>query len=810
NLGNTVVLVEHDREVLEASDRLYDFGPGAGRLGGTIVGQGTPKQLSSKKSKSLTGQYLGDHKAIPIPSSRRMDSVHEARRGDREKGRRGEKNTTENGRRTTGHKNWLELTGARQHNLRDVDLRIPLGTFTCVTGVSGSGKSTLIEDTLAKAVARQLHRTHDQPAPFDELLGLELVNKIIRVDQQPLGNTPASNPATYVGVFDHIRDLFAQLPEARVRGYRPARFSFNRKGGRCEDCEGNGQKCIEMHFLPDVWVECDTCRGKRYNHETLTVKYRGYSIADVLEMPVSKALEVFANVPKIRAPLATLAAIGLDYLTLGQSAPTLSGGESQRIKLAAELAKPNRGRTLYLLDEPTTGLHFDDILKLLTVLNSLVEQGNSVVVIEHNLDVIKTADWIVDIGPEAGGGGGQIVVQGTPEDVVRYTSEGPLSIPARSGRRKPGRKMSAPASSTGSDVRSQAARSWTGEMLTPVLAESTTGTIAAFDVKAAATKRDTDVTIEQLGKSALLPWEEDGPKWHLHDRIAHSGQPCRWDGKALKLVVDLLSRQKTLADVNWNHRSTVEVKAKTGTGWFLHARTGGEWLLSLCFRVRKNTFTGEGLDRQLGLLPLDERDDIPAYGREPRVRVRNLKTPWQEVTVKVWNREEIDNDAFRQFLDTAVAGFLKQSQAEKANPDDLMPWKQLGRKWHLMRKALPKNGRIPWQFDLLETLLATVEQLLTGTTADYGIRSKINWNRSDGTQVAELYTKRYEGVDLVLLCPHDSVTIGAIADFGMDQEIKRHRDGRDAVRIRFTTVAQCENEGLQKFLAETGATIAKS
>ncbi|MCA9188752.1 MAG: excinuclease ABC subunit A, partial [Planctomycetales bacterium] len=335
------------------------------------------------------------------------------------------------------------------------------------------------------------------------------------------------------------------------------------------------------------------------------------------------------------------------------------------------------------------------------------------------------------------------------------------------------------------------------------------GTIATFDVKAAAARRSTDVTVEQLGKAAQLPWEQDGPRWHLQDRIAHTGQPCRWEGMALKFVLDLLGKQKALAEPNWNHRSTVEVKGQTGSGWFLHARTGGEWLLALCFRVKKNTFESDSLDQQLGLLPLDERDDIQAYGRDPRVKVRNLKTPWQEVTVKVWNREEIDNTAFRQFLQTAVDGFLKQSQQERANPDDLMPWKQLGRKWHLMRKSLPKNGRIGWQFELLEKLLPMVESALPDSTADYTIRSKINWARqSDSVHVAELHTKRADGVDLVLLCAHDSITVGAIAGFGTEQDIRRHRDGRDAVRIRFTTAKQCEQKGLKEFLRETGKTLA--
>src|SRR5262249_1512055 len=328
-------------------------------------------------------------------------------------------------------------------------------------GVSGSGKSSLIEETLARAVARHLHGGREVSGPFDEIVGLEHINKVIVVDQQPLGSTPASNPATYTGVFDHIRELYARLPDAKVRGYRPGRFSFNRAGGRCEACEGNGQKCIEMHFLPDVWVECDACRGKRFNAETLAVTYKGHSIADVLQMSIGQAHELFENIPGVRAILATLSAVGLDYLTLGQSAATLSGGEAQRVKLASELARPQTGQTLYLLDEPTTGLHFDDIRKLLKVLHSLVEQGNTVVVIEHTLDVIKTADWLIDLGPEAGIDGGYIVASGTPEEVVAYA--------------------------TG---KSSELRSYTGELLAPVLSAGPRGAREIFDAAEAAKKKE--------------------------------------------------------------------------------------------------------------------------------------------------------------------------------------------------------------------------------------------------------------------------------------------------------------------------------
>ncbi|MCH7685154.1 MAG: excinuclease ABC subunit UvrA, partial [Planctomycetes bacterium] len=669
DLGNTLVLVEHDRAVLNAADRLFDFGPGAGRFGGTIVGEGTPKQLKRNR-KSLSGQYLADKKTIPIPQNRRMQS------------RSAENQRHNEERETPPGGGWLELLGAKQHNLRDVDLRIPLGTLTCVTGVSGSGKSSLIQDTLAKAVSRKLNRSGDAAAPFDELLGVEHVNKVIVVDQRPLGNTPASNPATYTGMFEYIRDLFSRLPDAKVRGYRPARFSFNRSGGRCDDCEGHGQKCIEMHFLPDVWIECETCRGQRYNAETLAVKYRGKSIADVLSMSIGDALELFENIPKIRSYLATLHAIGLGYLTLGQPAPTLSGGEAQRVKLAAELARPQTGKTLYLLDEPTTGLHFDDIDNLLKVLNSLVETGNTVVVIEHNLDVIKTADWIVDLGPEAGSDGGWIVAEGTPEDIAAY-AEAYQSAQLRN-RNIAGSKTQY----------QESLRSWTGELLAPVLKQGLRKARDVFDVSEAGRKKEGDLELNQVGRDARMPWQSDGRGWHTTDRVSHNGKPCRWEGAALEQVIDEIESSEGFAPVNWNNRSVVEMmgKRKIG-GWFLHAMTADEWLLTFKFRVKKNTFQQDELREKLALKPLDQVDELPVYGRTERVRVKNQKGPWQEVSIAVHWLKEIESPAFAEFLTQARQSYLGEVEKPNLDLNDLTPWKVLGRKWHLSRKGFPSGKR---------------------------------------------------------------------------------------------------------------------
>ncbi len=422
DLGNTLLLVEHDREVIANADKLLDFGPAAGRHGGQIVAEGSPAVVGKRRG-SVTGPYLTGKKAIAVPTNRRMvgggsgegKKEKKGRKGVGEKGRKGEANVSP-------VPSWLEIRGARQNNLKNIDVKIPLGTFTVVTGPSGSGKSSLVEDVLYASLARTLHRAKTFPGAHDSIIGIEQINKVIRVDQQPLGQTPSSNPATFTGALDLIRALFAQLPEAKFRGYQPRRFSFNVPGGRCEKCEGNGQLRIEMHFLPDVWVECDTCHGQRYNEETLSVRYHGKSIAEVLDMPCGEAVQLFQSIPKIRRILQTLCDVGLGYVTLGQPAPTLSGGEAQRVKLAAELSRPDTGNTLYLLDEPTTGLHFDDLAKLLDVLNRLVELGNTVVVIEHNLDVVKTADWVIDMGPEAGEEGGYVVAAGTPEDIAAHAA----------------------------------------------------------------------------------------------------------------------------------------------------------------------------------------------------------------------------------------------------------------------------------------------------------------------------------------------------------------------------------------------------
>ena len=389
DLGNTLIVVEHDEDTMRAADYLIDIGPGAGSHGGTVVAAGTPEEVMANPN-SLTGQYLSGKRRIEVPPHRRI-----------------------------GNGKWLTVRGARENNLQNVDVSIPLGTFTCVTGVSGSGKSSLVNEILYKKLGVVLNRMKAHPGKHDAIEGLEHLDKVINIDQSPIGRTPRSNPATYTNLFNDIRDLFASLPDAKTRGYGPGRFSFNTRGGRCEACSGDGMLKIEMHFLADVYVPCEVCHGKRYNRETLEVKYRGKSIADVLDMTAEEALDFFAPIPRIADRLRTLCEVGLGYVKLGQSSTTLSGGEAQRVKLATELSKRSTGRTIYILDEPTTGLHSDDVKKLLEVLQRLVDSGNTVLVIEHNLDVVKSADYLIDLGPEGGSGGGTVVATGTPEQVAQ-------------------------------------------------------------------------------------------------------------------------------------------------------------------------------------------------------------------------------------------------------------------------------------------------------------------------------------------------------------------------------------------------------
>jgi len=856
DLGNTVVLVEHDREVLQSADRLYDFGPGSGRYGGRVTAEGTPAEILAMPEQSLTGAYLSGAKSIPIPKVRRLvrksDVTSDKGQGARKKGIQekqlrlklpsSESLPLDPRRLVTSPLDirdaydpppggeWIELTGARQNNLRQSELHIPTGAFTVVTGLSGSGKSSLVMETLARAVNRKLTRSGEAPGPHDELRGTGKLNKVILVDQSPLGSTPASNPATYTGVWEPIRDLFTRLPEAKIRGFKPARFSFNRAGGRCDDCEGMGQKKIEMHFLPDVWVECATCRGKRFNQETLIVKYKDHSIADVLGLSIGQALDLFGNIPKIRAPLATLAAIGLDYLTLGQSAATLSGGEAQRVKLAAELARPNNGQTLYILDEPTTGLHFDDITKLMKVLMSLVEQGNTVVVIEHNLDVIKTADWVIDLGPEAGVDGGWIVAEGTPEDVVQQAAIHKEWMVTKSGKEQGTRDKGSRSKATAAfsldhlsldtsdpavawalarrdqylsqSTRPVPIRSWTGELLTPIIENEARGEIEIFRADEAAKKQTGDIELRHVGKDTSAPWQTDGRAWHTRDRISHTGKPCRWEGRALELVIDALAQRDELAPVNWNHRSVVEVmSADKAGGWFLHAQTGDEWLMTLKFRVKKGTFDEAALQNQLPLKPLDQLDELPVYGRGDRVKVKNLKGPFQEVTITVHWAREIDTPAFQKFLAAACSSYRQQSTAAALVIGDLAPWKVLGRKWHLSRKGFPSAKRVDWEAETLDQLFTLIEGLTTGGTVDWGGKQTATWTRAgESKPTIEVNTKRRTSIDLELYAPAGAFGLGQVATLGETREVDTARDGRQMIRIGLVAATQVSDPDFKRFL----------
>jgi excinuclease ABC subunit A len=738
DLGNTLVLVEHDREVIASADYLLDFGPGAGDRGGDITARGAPQKVM-KSRNSLTGQYLSGKKSIPVPAERRSPQ-----------------------------KGWLAVKGARQHNLQNIDVAFPLGTFIAVTGVSGSGKSSLINEVLYLTLARRLHRARTAAAAHDDILGLDQIDKVINVDQDPIGTSPQSNPATYTGVFDLIRQLFAQLPESKVRGYRPQRFSFNKPGGRCEACEGNGQKKIEMHFLPDVWVECDVCNGQRYNPETLAVRYKGYSIADVLNLRVHEALELFANLPKIRRVLQTLADVGLDYLSLGQAAPTLSGGEAQRVKLAAELARPSTGRTLYILDEPTTGLHFDDIHKLLEVLFRLVDLGNTVIVVEHNLDVIKTADWVIDLGPEAGPGGGQVVIAGTPEEVVRCKT------------------------------------SHTGSALAPVLAAGPRVKRAPYDALATHAEREGDIELEEVGKDAAMPWEADGRRWHTAERVTNEGKKCRWDGAMLEWIEERVRELGDFADTDWSQRNLVEVAAPVRSqGWFLHAMTGMEWLLRLVFRVEKNKFKGPDLVRRLGIKPLNETPGLEVYGEGPRVWVTSHKGPWQSVTVLAHRLSEVDTPAFRDFLREAVTSFHANLKKLRTRPEDVMPWKINGERWHLGEKGFPPGKKVRWDRGLLPRLVQLVKELESEARFDWESRDAVTV-RVPGVSRgwAQWRTKQSPALECRFLGKKGQFNLAQIEGLGVAPSLGGKRGDGDVLRLHFQHLSQVQDSKLKDLLRE--------
>ncbi|MFT3882059.1 MAG: excinuclease ABC subunit UvrA [Gemmatales bacterium] len=752
NLGNTLLLVEHDREVIKKADHLLDFGPGAGIDGGTITAQGPPARVAKNKD-SLTGGYLSNRLSIPIPSNRRVTMSDDAI--------------------NTPKKQWLTLQGVFHHNLKDVDARFPLGCLIAVTGPSGSGKSSLVQDVLYPVLARKLHRAQMQAGAYRDITGLEHIDKIINVDQSPIGNAPSSNPATYTGVFDLIRQLYAQVPDAKVRGYQPRRFSFNQPGGRCEACVGMGQKKIEMHFLPDVWVTCDVCNGARYSPETLEIRYKGFNISEVLNMRIKQALEVFTNVPRIKALLQTLTDVGLDYLELGQAAPTLSGGEAQRVKLAAELGRPNTGKTLYVLDEPTTGLHFDDIRKLLEVLHRLVDLGNTVIVVEHNLDVIKSADWVMDMGPEAGEAGGTIVTEGTPEWVVSHPN-GSVTMPILSEVIEAG---------------PYAERThYTGkhEVVTPVevpltLAETDAGSIA-------------------------MPWEADGIKWHTQDRVSFSGRACKWDGAALEYAIEQIQalQSPTLGDVNWNHRTTVEIAHKVKSrGWFLHASTGEEWLLWLSFRVAKNTFQEASLENQLKLTSLLKIPGMVSHSGQSRLKVSNPKGPWQSVEIGVFKKEDIETPAFKKFLTEALKSFVSVTDQLETNIEALMPWAKNGEQWHFSPKGFPPGQGCKWEPALLKQIITIVGKIDPEAEINYNIRDAIHIKPSKCKAFwLRIKTKQADALEVICFCKKGQFNLERIDGLAPETHLVTSKPKLDDAQLLFNKVKDLDPIRVSKFLKE--------
>jgi excinuclease ABC subunit A len=777
DLGNTLLVVEHDRDVIENCDQVCDFGPAAGRFGGELVAQGTVQQVMHNKS-SVTGPFLNDSLTIPVPAQRRSE----------DRGR-------------------IQLRGARGNNLCEVDVDIPLRRLTVVTGPSGSGKSTLINEVLYPALVKRLAKQSTQKIPFQSIMGTELIDKVIRVDQSPIGSNPSSTPATYTGVFDLIRQLYSQLPDARALGYTPRQFSFNVPGGRCEKCEGQGQLRIEMHFLPDVWVECDSCHGRRFSQEVLSIEYHGFSIHDVLEMQIGQAVEVFNNIPKIRRTLQTLVDVGLDYISLGQSAPTLSGGEAQRVKLAAELSRPDTGQTLYLLDEPTTGLHFADIIKLLEVLQRLVDLGNTVLVIEHNLDVIKAADWLIDLGPEAGTAGGQIVFTGTPEGLVEYAQ-----------RSQPKTTTRAKTASAKKKVPPPLLRSHTGEALIPLMHTAAYVERSTYDRHAESQEQAGDLELEHIGRDTLLPWQADGKGWHTRDSVDRAGGAIRWERQLLVKLIETIETMDGFAPTNWDNRSIVEVSGPVKSrGWFLHAITAETWLLKLKFRVPRRSFTKAQLQAVVELPTLNQMEHVEMYGNEPRVTAKAAGT-WMELEIRPHSLAEIDTPQFWKWLQDAGAAFLGKTApapetneiAESNDPKQHMPWRILKQRWHSLRKGFPPGRTIVWPAETLSVFIQAVHQSAGGgkwrwdeqTTARYFLPGNSEpW--------IVLHTKRPEGLIAVLNGPQ-GYDPGDLKDsLPVKLQITARGDNQQQLQLAFTELQQPRDASVKKLLAKHGQFVSR-
>ena len=566
------------------------------------------------------------------------------------------------------------------------------------------------------------------------------------------------------------------------RGFTQRRFSFNVPGGRCENCSGNGQICIEMHFLPDVWVECEACKGKRYTEETLGVTFHGQSISDVLEMTCGQAVQLFANIPKIARILQTLCDVGLDYLTLGQSAPTLSGGEAQRVKLASELSRPDTGNTLYLLDEPTTGLHFDDLAKLLKVLHRLVDLGNTVVLIEHNLDVIKSADWVLDLGPEAGRDGGQLVFCGTPEHLVEH------ALKVQNAKRKS----------------KKALPSYTGLALAEVLEAGPYKKRPAYKAAALPAPVEEQMELNEVGQEAQMPWESDGQQWHTKNCVGRNGKPVKWSGELLAELVDYIEGKGEWSDTDWSNRSVVEIAAtKKNMGWFFHALTGETWLLKLKFRCRKGTFKRAELQEKIKLLTPNQMDELPIYGNKPRVKVSNQKGVWQEIEIQVFSKAEIDTPEFWEFVDTAIASFQNKEERIKLKIDDHMPWTKLGQKWHFLRKGFPPGKKVLWDVEVLEEL----QELIEGIAPE----GQFLWNNKQVVHMfvpdqkepwISIYTKKLDSVWLQVTGPAGQVPLGRIADIGHEPTVKMLDDDREVARMSLRSIEEVQSMVLETFLRE--------